>query len=292
MLNIVSGPTPISDDRAVLGEGPLWDHRVQMLYWLDIKGEKLFTYSEEYGHACRYNAPGMVSALGLARAGGFVCARRDGFARLMIVDAELQFEAITDPEITIPGNRFNDGKVDPANGFWAGTMDNSEEQVRGSWWRLSPDGDIVQLAEGYKVTNGPAFDTFRQRVYLTDSALQTVRVATSDGTGLKAIETFLQFEDGEGYPDGMAVDREGCLWIAFWDGWAIRRFSPQGELLFKVEMPVSRPTSLVLAGDKVFVTSAQIGLSDTDLLQQPEAGSCFVVEFDRKIGSEELFLFG
>ena len=74
--------------------------------------------------------------------------------------------------------------------------------------------------------------------------------------------TFLQFGEGDGYPDGMTVDAEGCLWIAFWDGWCVRRFSPDGELLQTIEMPVARPTSCAFGGpdlDRLYITSASIG---------------------------------
>ena len=62
----------------------------------------------------------------------------------------------------------------------------------------------------------------------------------------------------------MTVDAEGCLWIAFWDGWCVRRFSPKGELLQTIEMPVARPTSCAFGGadlDRLYVTSASIGTS-------------------------------
>ena len=46
----------------------------------------------------------------------------------------------------------------------------------------------------------------------------------------------------------MTVDAEGCLWIAFWDGWCVRRFSPAGECLATFDVPVQRPTSCAFGG--------------------------------------------
>jgi len=90
-----------------------------------------------------------------------------------------------------------------------------------------------------------------------------------------------RFGEGEGYPDGMTVDAEGCLWIAFWDGWCVRRFSPEGERLAELKLPVARPTSCAFGGsnlDRLFVTSASIGLSVEDKASQPQAGGLFLLE--------------
>jgi xylono-1,5-lactonase len=276
---------------AMLGEGPIWDPRIGRVLFLDIKGEKLFRYGPDDGVVEAFDAPGMVSALGLARSGGYVCAMQDGFALLDIDAGQVKIRRLTDPERETPGNRFNDGKTDPAGGFWAGTMDNSEKSVSGAWWRLSPDGAARRLADGYKVTNGPAFDPARGRVYLTDSARQSVYVAQSDGERLGDRQVFLQFKDGDGYPDGMEVDAEGCLWIAFWDGFAVRRFSPDGALLEEIAIPAPRPTSLAFAGRRLFVTSARTGLNEQALSDYPNAGGLFEIALASSPGRPEPWYF-
>jgi xylono-1,5-lactonase len=92
---------------------------------------------------------------------------------------------------------------------------------------------------------------------------------------------FLRFGRGEGYPDGMTVDAEGCLWIAFWDGWVLRRFSPQGERLGELRLPVQRPTSCAFGGDDLktlYITSARRDLQGTELERQPLAGGLFAAQ--------------
>lgn len=275
----------------MLGEGPIWDPRIGRVLFLDIKGEKLFRYGPDDGVVETFDAPGMVSALGLARSGGYVCAMQDGFALLDIDAGEVKIRRLTDPERQTPGNRFNDGKVDPSGGFWAGTMDNSEKSVSGAWWRLSPDGAARRLADGYKVTNGPSFDPARGRVYLTDSARQTVYVAQSDGERLGDRQVFMQFKAGDGYPDGMEVDAEGCLWIAFWDGFAVRRFSPDGVLLEEIAIPTPRPTSLAFVGRRLFVTSARTGLDEQALSDYPDVGGLFEIALASSPGRPEPWYF-
>ncbi len=276
---------------AMLGEGPVWDPRIGRVLFLDIKGEKLFRYDPEESVVEVLDAPGMVSALGLALGGGYVCAMQDGFALLDIDGGKVKIRKLINPESDRPGNRFNDGKVDPAGGFWAGTMDNAETSVSGAWWRLSPDGAARRLDEGYKVTNGPAFDPGRMRVFLTDSARQIVYVAQTDGKTLWDCQLFLQFKDGDGYPDGMEVDIDGCLWIAFWDGFAVRRFSPTGERLEEIPIPSPRPTSLAFVGRRLFVTTARTGLDEQALSDYPDAGGLFEIALASSPGRPEPWYF-
>ncbi|WP_375202119.1 SMP-30/gluconolactonase/LRE family protein [Hyphococcus sp.] len=278
-----SPPEVVANVGALLGEGPLWDPRENALYWLDIKGETIFRHALDSGETNIIAAPGMVSAMALARSGGFICAYRNGFARLSIENGKAHFTPIIDPETDKPGNRFNDGKADPAGFFWAGTMDDAEKETSGAWWQLSADGAVTKVDDPYHVTNGPAFDPARGRVYLTDSARQTVFVAETDGTAIRNKKPFLQFGENDGYPDGMEVDAEGCLWIAFWDGFAVRRYSPDGGLLHEIAMPVPRPTSLAIIDDAMFITSASIGLPEEDRTSYPHSGGLFYVKLSRAL---------
>ena len=129
------------------------------------------------------------------------------------------------------------------------------------------------------MTNGPAFSIDGHRLYHTDSGRQTVYAFDLDAHGNAANRrVFAQFGAGDGYPDGMTVDADGCLWIAFWDGWCVRRLSPQGDCLKKVAVPVQRPTSCAFGGellDDLFITSARRDLAAAELALQPQAGGVF-----------------
>jgi sugar lactone lactonase YvrE len=136
-----------------------------------------------------------------------------------------------------------------------------------------------RVDSGYHVTNGPAFSRDGQVMYHTDSALQTVyafNLAADGSLGERRVH--LTFGEGDGYPDGMTVDAEDCLWIAFWDGWCLRRFAPSGDLLATIAVPVQRPTSVAFGGaglDELFVTSAARDLTPEELERQPKAGGLF-----------------
>ena len=118
-------------------------------------------------------------------------------------------------------------------------------------------------------------------MYHADSARRVVYAYDLDEEGgVLARNVFLRFAGDDGFPDGMTVDSESCLWVAFWDGWCVRRFSPAGECLLTVDLPVQRPTSLTFGGpalDRLYVTSASIGLDDLARKMQPQAGGLFLL---------------
>ena len=211
---------------------------------------------------------------------------------MFLQDGAVHLEQICDPEVSISGNRFNDGKVDSALvDFWAGTMDDSERDTTGAWWRLNGNGECTKIDAGFKITNGPAFDQRRLRAYLTDSANRTIYVAEFDGEKIEKKREFRRFTESYGYPDGMEVDREGCLWAAFWDGGCIRRFSPDGEELQVIELDIPRPTSISIVADKIYVTSARIGLEPAQIEAFPNSGGLFEIQLARPIGAAHISLF-
>lgn len=277
--------------KAVLGEGPLYDPRNRMVFWVDIKSSKLFRLNLLSSERNCWDVPVAISSLGLRKRGGYICTRADGFHRLDVIDRiELNFEAISDPEQDRPLNRFNDGKVDPEGGYWAGTMEDAEvDDIAGHWWRLGSDNSVVKMDHGYHVTNGPTFDVSRSRIYLTDSARRTIFVATFKNGNFSDKRVFKTFTSEEGYPDGMTVDRYGYLWVCFWDGSCLRRFDADGVLDLKVDMPIPRPTSLIFVGEVAYVTSASIGLSEEALGKAPLSGGLFKLQFDRCLSSEARF---
>lgn len=278
---------------ARLGEGPLWDPRIGRLLFVDIKGEKLFLFDPATTETKTFAAPGAVSAIGLRRKGGYVCARKDGFGFLAILGDEISIKPLGDPEEDRSGNRFNDGKVDPLGGFWAGTMDEKEEaRDAGAFWRLAPDGAILRLDDKFHVTNGPAFDPALARVYFTDSARRVIYVATTAGGAFSSKRVFLSFDETKGYPDGMDVDGEGNLWVAFWDGAAVRKFSPEGALIEEFPIPAPRPTSVALVGDRAYVTSARSGLSAAALAKFPLSGGLFEITLAATVSSAPRYFEG
>jgi sugar lactone lactonase YvrE len=222
----------------------------------------------------------MVGSIAPRLDGGFIAGTEHGFA--IIDPGTNRFELFENPEADRPGNRFNDGKLDREGRFWAGTMDAGEQTASGALYRLDPDRSWQRLDDDYRVTNGPAFSRSGRRMYHNDSARQLTYVFDVDDDGTPSNRrSFLRYGADDGYPDGMTVDADDCLWIAFWDGWCVRRYSSQGDCIATIPLPVQKPTSCVFGGEKLnrlYVTSASVGLTAAERANQPCAGGLFMLD--------------
>lgn len=266
----------IADVKAILGEGPCWVARDDNLLWVDINNPVVFQWDARGGAQTHRMTEKICSILPRA-SGGYIGA---GYNGLVTLTDDFKITQIANPEQHLPGNRFNDGKIDREGRFWAGTMDHAEARDSGTLYRIDHDLSCVPIDTGYRVTNGPAFSVDGHTMYHTDSAVQRVYAFDLDGDGnATSRRMFLQFTPDMGYPDGMTVDSENCVWIAFWDGWCVRRFAPDGGLLAEIPVPVQKPTSVAFGGpdiDRIFISSAARGLSDAERESQPQAGGLFV----------------
>jgi sugar lactone lactonase YvrE len=280
--------TCIADVKANVSEAPVWVEREQALYWVDNKGCKIFRLGGD-GFTVHFDTPFQICCLVPKTSGGFIAGTDRGIAEIDLDSG--RYEIVTNPEADRPGNRFNDGKTDPQGHFWSGTMDNEEKKATGSLYRFDPDLTWTKMDSGYHVTNGPAFDRNRNRMYHTDSAPRTIYAFDfSDSGEISNRRVFAQFGEDDGHPDGMTVDSDGNLWVCFWDGWCIRRLAPDGGIAERIAMPVQRPSSCAFGGlhlDRLYVTSAKRGLDEDALLMQPCAGGLFLVETGAR-GVEEV----
>ena len=262
-----------------LGEGPIWDALTGVVRFVDIKGAAVHRLDPVSGVRASWAAPTMIGGLGLRAGSGLVAGTRLGFA---LVDPDAgSFEVIDHPEAHLPGNRFNDGKVDPHGNFWAGTMDDARRERSGALYCLRPDRTWRAVDLGYRITNGPAFSPDGRTLYHSDTSDQTTFTfdLAPDGT-LANKRVFRTWHDVRGFPDGMTTDADGCLWLAFWGGWCVRRVSPAGDLLAEMPLPVSNVSSVAFGGvglDRLFATSAWSDLQAAARTAQPLAGGLFEV---------------
>jgi sugar lactone lactonase YvrE len=266
----------VIDTHARLGEGPLWDHRKGRLAWVDILAGLVHFTDPDTGVTTSIPAGTEVGALGLRGDDGYLLAVRNGFGTLDGASIEITNEVISDA-----GQRMNDGSLDPAGRFVAGSI-TGDRSATGALYSRDTDGTVRTLFDGVTVSNGLAWSADGDLMYYVDSPLQSIDVMDYDiesGT-VSGRRPFVAIPESAGIPDGLTIDAEGCLWLALWGGSAVRRYSPDATLIGEVELPVSRVTSCAFGGpdlDRLFITTASVGASPDDPPRALE-GALFVVE--------------
>ena len=268
---------------AKLGEGPVWSVKEQALYWVDILNRRLHRLDRHLDqHTWQFDEE-ISSAAERAEGPGLIVTLRHGFA--FFDPATAKMERLAQPEQHLPGNRFNDGKCDRLGRFWAGTIDFDCKEPTGSLYCLSPDLSYRKVDSGYVVTNGPAWSADQKTMYHNDSAngrVYAFDVDLKSGT-LSNKRLFLQFGTEEGSPDGMTTDAEGGLWIAHWGAGKVTRRDPEGKVLQTVQLPYSQVTSCTFGGPELktlYVTTANVGLTQQQLEHAPLAGGLFAIDMD------------
>jgi D-xylonolactonase len=253
----------ISQSRAVLGEGPVWDERTQTFYWVDIERGQLYSCSAEGANERSVAIGQRVGCVAMRQHHpGFIAGLERSIAILRL--DPLQITPLAALEPALPG-RCNDGKCDAQGRFWVGTYDEKPGTQNGWLYRYTEAGLLQRAVGPYACVNGPAFSPTGRTGYCVDSYGKRVyRFELDDSGCLNDWRVFRSFEEpGWGFPDGLTCDTEGCVWVAHWGGSRVSRFSPRGELLEVVHVPVTQPTSCTFGGAdlrRLFITSAALGL--------------------------------
>ncbi len=265
--------------RNSLGEGPLWDAREKALYWLDINNAQIFRRESDSKAVKTFEMPMRVTALGLRKSGGFIAATDQGLHFWDGLGTILEF--ITHPEEGKQGARFNDGKVDRAGRFWAGTMD--PRNATSALYRLNTDLSVHKMESGITISNGIGWNPDNTVMYYADTLAYTVFAYDFDPADgrISNKRVFLKVEPDFGVPDGLTVDSQGYAWVAFYDGWKVVRYKPDGSEDLRIELPVARPTCPAFGGaqlDELYITTAIDGLPPEELEKQPQAGDLFMLK--------------
>ncbi len=277
----------VADVQVALGEGPCWDEDRELLFWVDILGSSLHMYDPKSQTDRAIDVGQPIGAAVLRKSGGLVLALKDGFYALEFDDKSCHVGHLTpicEVEKDLAYNRMNDGKVDFAGRFWAGTMAMDEHADAGSLYVLDTNREVRKVLHPVTVSNGLAWSLDHQVMYYIDSPKMTVVAYDYDlATGnLANPRVVVRIPDGQGVPDGMAIDEEGMLWIAQWGGWRVSRYDPRtGELLDVIPVPAAHTSSCAFGGknlDELYITTARDRIAAHDLPKQPHAGSLFRVK--------------
>lgn len=272
-MSVLSSPEVVVRARATVGEGPVLDPRTGRLCWVDIVEGVLHQSDLATGEQTLAGLPTMLgAAVPRADREGFAVAVSDGFG--LFADDGL---VLVDPALPEPSRRMNDAKCDSRGRLWAGSTHLDFAAGGGALHRWDGGASSV-VHSGFTLPNGMGWSPDDTTMYLIDSVEHTVLAAPFQAEDGRVGAFEPAFTVDGGLADGMCADLDGCLWIAVWGGAEVRRYSPRGELLDRVAMPVEKPSSCCFGDDgTLYVTSASADLTDVELAEQPLAGSVFAV---------------
>ena len=272
----------VHDAATDLGEGVIWSPQDDVLVWIDVKSGELFRHGHSDGPRSRKRFDATIGSVAPRRDGGWVM----GLGRdVVLVDRDDEIVG----RIELPGvpatHRTNDGAVDPAGRLFQGTMALSEQGAEASLFRVDPDRSVRTVVDGVSISNGIGWSPDDSLMYYVDSPTYRVDVFDfeADSGEISDRRPLVEFDGSHGGPDGMTVDSDGCLWVAFFGGGCVRRYSPAGELLDIVSVDAPHTTSCAFGGpdlDTLYITTAR-HLLDPHLVEaHPLSGGLFAADVD------------
>ncbi len=266
----------VLDARAELGEGILWRAESRMLQWVDIHSCLVHSLQLDTGEHSAIDTAQAVGAIVPVPGGGLVAAMATGY---YLLDDQGALRQLAMPQELVPTLRFNDGKCDRKGRFWAGTQIMRQSMSgKGFFGCLDVDGSVRTVLTNVTTSNGLAWNEDDTILYYIDTMTRTVQAIPFDleqGT-LSEGKVCVTVPEAYGYPDGMTIDREGMLWVAHWQGNAVRRYDPAtGACIGVLPVPASKVTCCCFGGenlDTLYITTAR---RDVDIEAEPLAGGVF-----------------
>ncbi|WP_131753176.1 SMP-30/gluconolactonase/LRE family protein [Legionella feeleii] len=274
------GPNTVLNTEAILGESPLWSVQEGVLYWLDCLRPAIYRFNPLTGENSVIVLAQIVTSVALHSPDYLLVTVEQGYAFANLKTGQL--DLIADPYAR-KAVIFNDGKCDRKGRFWSGTAAKDWQSPIGILFQLTADLSFKPMAEGFILSNGIGFSPDSKHLYFADSMAHTIYRFDFDLQNgiITNKKRFIDIPDTDGLPDGLTVDADGFLWVAMWDGSCINRYSPQGEKVSSIPLPIPRPTSVAF-GDHdlstLYVTSARMGLSDEQLQQSPASGNLLAIK--------------
>lgn len=247
--------TPVGSYVSQWGEGPIWWE--DALYYVDIENHKVIRYLPELNSEESYEVGERVGTVVPRENGGLVIAGDTGFHFLDDISGDL--EAIGDPEPNKENNRFNDGKCSPDGHFFAGSISLVKNEGDASLYRLSPDQSITEVYSGVTNSNGLAWNDAGDTLYYIDTPRREIMAFNYADASLSDERVVVDTKHIDASPDGMTIDANGNLWVAFCHGACVACFDPKtGKEVHRVEIPCLETTACAFGGenlDELYITT-------------------------------------
>src|SRR5687768_6311849 len=247
---MVKGAELALDSRCELGEGPIWDNRIGRLLFVDIDGHRVHVFDPKSGGHDTVECGEYVSAIALAASGGYLITLQHDIAWFDLATGV--GERPVSIETERGATRFNDGYADPGGRFWAGTLSLRKKPHQSALYciEMSAGPRVTRMLEQITTSNGIDWSNDGRLMYYVDTGTRRIDVFDFDvATGtLRNRRPFVVIPESDGKPDGLILDEEGCIWVALWQGSAVRRYSPDARVVQQIDLPVSCPTKCAFGG--------------------------------------------
>lgn len=284
-------PVKVANTRADLGESPVWDAQSGALYYVDISDGCINRLTRDGEVERLYESAARIGALSLTDQDNLIFTEDASVAILDV--AERKVRRYSSPVHHRPSYRFNDGACDPQGRFVTGLMDEGPSGKTGVLYRFDQQLSAQILLDGLALPNGLAWSEDGRTVYFVDSAARAIYRAEYMREGRLGQYTLFAETPAElGRPDGIALDREGGLWVCQFNGSCLLHYDRDGYLTDQVSMPVPRPTSCCFGGgglDTLYITTARFGMTPAELRHYPDAGDLYAIR--PEVGGIRRFTF-
>jgi hypothetical protein len=263
----------IGSYRAQWGEGPIWWNG--RLYYVDIENHKVIRFHPTSGEEKIWDVGQRVGTVVPREGGGLLCAGDQGFFFLDEITGVVS--PIADPEAGKTDNRFNDGKCSPDGAFFAGTISLVKKTGDARLYRLSPDLSISEAFGPVTNSNGVAWSADGKTVYYIDTPRREILAFDYQSGALENPRSVVSTAHIEASPDGMCIDIEDKLWVAFCHGGCVVRFDPKnGAELSRIDLPCLETTACTFGGDDYADLYVTTGIHKS--LIEEHAGRLFVIK--------------
>jgi sugar lactone lactonase YvrE len=250
--------TQLTDPITEHGEGPVWWPDAHLRLVDLFAGDLVDLYAD--GSTARTHV-GAIAAVARPRAaGGTIVATERG---IMLLDELDNTVSAPPPVWADAGVRMNDGGCDTQGRFYCGSMAYDESPGRGRLYRFDGPDEVTAVLESVTISNGIAFSPDGSSVFYADTPTGRVdRFDQDAGGALTGRRPFVELPDEAGYPDGIALDADGGLWVACWGAGAVRHFDGGGRLDEVIDVPAPQVTACTLGGPELttlYVTTSRMG---------------------------------
>ena len=281
----------VLNQRDDLGESPLWDSRDQCLYWIDSRRRLVQRLHPETGDYQSWHALQDIGSIALCESGRILVALQNDLQFLDTSSGD--FSHFIDIQHPAERMRLNDGRTDKAGRLCLGSLVLGRHEQHGVLYQIDSAGQVNELDKGFCVSNTTCFSPDGQWLYFADSLARQIWRYTYDVASGRVgpRELFIDTQPFNSAPDGATVDAEGRLWVAMVLTGQVACFSPEGQLVQSIKVPVPYPTCPCFGGanlDTLYVTSIH---DSGNLLKSddPNSGALIAIQGLGARGLPEVF---